>query len=71
MTRLLAAVQNAAMRIRSFILPAALLVAAFLLVRAAVTHDGVGPLEYAVTAMLIVGLLGAAVRLSRRATHRV
>ena len=59
------------MKIRPFILPAALFIAAFLLVRAAITHDGVGPLEFAVMAVLIVCVLGAAVRLSRRATHRV
>jgi hypothetical protein len=59
------------MRVRPFILSAALFIAAFLLVRAAITHNGVGLLEYTVMAVLIVGFLGAAVRLSRRATHRV
>ena len=59
------------MRIRPLILPGALLLAAFLLARAALTHDGVGPLEYAVVAVLVVCLLGAAVRLSRRARQRV
>jgi hypothetical protein len=71
LTTLVAEVQNTAMRIRPFILPGVLLIAAVLLVRAAITQDGVGPLEYAVMAVLIVCLLGAAVRLSRRATHRV
>ena len=59
-----------AMAPRRLILPVLLLAAALLLGRAAITHDGVGPLEYAVMVILIVGLLGAAVRLSRRALHR-
>ena len=62
--------QNAVMALRRFILPVLLLAAAFLLGRAAITHDGVGPLEYAVMGVLIVCLLGAAARLSRRSAHR-
>jgi hypothetical protein len=45
---------------------AVLLVVAAALARALVTHDGVGPFEYAVSAVLIVLLLGAAVFAGRR-----
>jgi hypothetical protein len=58
------------MRLRSLLLPVALLAAAFLLGRAAITEHGVGPIEYAVMAVLIVCLLGTAIRLSRKAMHR-
>jgi hypothetical protein len=44
---------------------AVLIVAAASLARALVTHDGVGPFEYAVSALLIVLLLGTALTTAR------
>jgi hypothetical protein len=58
------------MRIRSAVWAALLAAAALSLGRALVTHDGVGPIEYAVGIALVVLLCLTAVRALRRAASR-
>jgi len=55
------------MRLRSFVLPLALLAMAVKLADMAVTRNGVGAFEYVTVAALIGVLLLGAFRLSRRA----
>jgi len=55
--------------IRRLIRPVLLLAAAFAIGRATITHDGVGPLEYAVAIVLVALLVGWAVRLTLRAAR--
>jgi membrane protein DedA with SNARE-associated domain len=57
------------MKLRPLIWAGLLVAMAFSLVRALVTHDGVGPLEYIVGVALVVVLAGAALRAGRRAVR--
>src|SRR5205823_14198220 len=47
----------ASMTVRALAFPALLTAAAATLIREAVTRSGVGPIEYAVSALLVAGLL--------------
>jgi hypothetical protein len=58
------------MRVRTLVLVALLVVAAFALAKALITRDGVGAFEYAVGIALILGLVSVALQLSRRALQR-
>ena len=54
------------MTVRALAFPALLTAAAATLIREAVTRSGVGPIEYAVSALLVAGLLWLAIHLMRR-----
>ena len=58
------------MTARTLALTAILVAAAFALSRALITRDGVGPFEYAIGVVLIVGLLFLALRVVRRPVRR-
>ena len=61
---------DAAIRIRSLIIPFVLVALAAKLVQLGATRNGVGPFEYLTLAALVVLLLLTAFRLSRRALGR-
>ena len=54
------------MTIRTLAFPALLTAAAATLIDEAITRSGVGPIEYAVSALVVVGLLWLAFHLARR-----
>jgi hypothetical protein len=60
----------AGMSARTLAVVALLVAAAFALSRALITRDGVGPFEYAVGVVLVVGLLFLALRVVRRPVRR-
>jgi uncharacterized MnhB-related membrane protein len=57
------------MLLRSALFAALLVALGFILIRALVTRSDVGVFEYVVGAMILVALVLALFRLSRRATH--